>query len=122
MEYLIYSGQYILLSAAGSESELESHLVEASSENSDVSGNDSPSDTTNDTPVKEIHVYTERIVNETPTETETTMEIDSPWATMSYQDNLAMMSPAIIAGVFIGITISLVAETISALAKKAKGD
>lgn len=122
MEYLICSGQYILLSAVESESESESHSVEASSENSDVSGNNSPSDTISDTPAKEIHYYTERIVNETPTETETTMEIESPWATMSYQDNLSMMAPAVVAGIFIGITLSLVAETISALAKKAKGD
>lgn len=122
MEYSIYSGLYILLSAVESESESGSHSVEASSENSDVSGNNSPSDTINDTPAKEIHYYTERIVNETPTETETTMEIDSPWATMSYQDNLSMMAPAVVAGIFIGITLSLVAETLSALAKKAKGD
>lgn len=122
MEYLTYSVQYILLSVVESESESESHSVEQSSVGSDVSGNNSPSDTINDTPTKEIHYYTERIVNETPTETETIIQVDSPWSTMSYQDNLAMIAPAIIAGVFIGITISMVAEIISALAKKAKGD
>ena len=122
MEYLTFSGLCILLSAVESELELESPSVEVSSENSDVSGNNSPSDTINDTPAKEIHIYSERIVNETPMETESTMEIDSPWATLSYQDNLAMLAPALVAGIFIGITTSLVAEIISALAKKAKGD
>lgn len=122
MEYSIYSGLYILLSAVELESESESLSAEASSEESDVSGNNSLSYTINDAPTKEIHYYTERIVNETPTETEATMEVDSPWASMSYLDNLALMAPSVVAGIFIGITISLVAEVISALAKKAKGD